>query len=415
MTRARKPRELVVAGVMTGTSCDAIDVSVLAFSEKRDRNGNFCWRVLSNSSAPYPKHLRRQVLRVQEPGFQLALRDLLVLERQVGESIGKAVARILKSQGNAVDAVAVHGQTIAHHPAPRGRAGVGGLTLQIGSPESVALATGITVVSHFRDGDIIVGGQGAPLVPLFHLEWVVGHLGKDWLRRGISIHNIGGISNLTYLGPGNRVLAFDTGPGNTWIDEATRKATRGRLQFDRNGRIASSADPCKPAVATLLRDSFLRMAPPKSTGRDQYPYDRFQIAFSNLRPSPAEVVSTATEFTAASIEDAYRRFILKRGLPLSRVLICGGGALNPELMRRIQARMSLHGVGVTSFGALSQGTLESDPQFMEAQAFALLGLRCLRGLPVGGSWTGSNSFAPPGRITPGLNFSKLISKLNPGK
>jgi anhydro-N-acetylmuramic acid kinase len=401
---------------MTGTSCDAIDISIIAFSAGHGQGERLRWRVLSNDSASYPADLRKAVLAVQSPGTRVTLQQLLGLERQVGTTIGKAVARVLKNtDAPTLDAVAIHGQTIAHHPAPSCEKGVGGLTLQIGSPEAVALATGSTVISHFRDGDIIVGGQGAPLVPRFHRDWVLNHLGPGALRRGIAIHNIGGMSNLTYLGPKDCVLAFDSGPGNAWIDEAARHATHGRKNYDQNGKMAATAEPDRLIVSRLLRDPFLRKRPPKSTGRDDFPFEKVVSAFGKTCPSSAVLVSTATEFTAASIEDAYLRYIFKKGHPLSKILVCGGGALNPELMRRIRQRMYRHGVAVETLGQHPSASMDADPQFIEAQAFALFGMRCLQGVPIGGSWTGAKSYAPPGRITPGLNFKTLLSKISPSK
>ena len=422
--KARRPvmksKSIVVAGVMTGTSCDGLDLSILDFSPS---SGSKSWSILHNASYGYPEVLRRDVLKIQKSGTRVSIRELLELDRRVGLWLGDFINQGIK--GYPVDAIAIHGQTIAHHPDARVQVPdsdskqsglkevVSGLTLQIASPEAVAVATKKTVISHFRDGDLAAGGQGAPLVPFFHREWAKRHLSRSELRKGVAVHNIGGISNLSYLHPNGSILAFDTGLGNAWMDWAASRASRGKQTFDRNGDIAASTKPRLETVRSLMKHRFLKQTPPKSTGRDDFPISLFEDALKR-EAGRTEIdfrtaVSTATEFTAASIVDAYRKYIIESGAPLKKVLFCGGGALNLELLRRIREGLERYGVEVDSMDSSDRD--EWNPQYIEAQAFALFGRMALSGLPYGGAWTGVKGFGPPARITPGENFSSLLRKL----
>jgi anhydro-N-acetylmuramic acid kinase len=377
-----------ILGVMTGTSCDALDAACLAV----DRNG---WRPLWSGSRPYPKALRERVLRIQRSGTRVTLRELLELDRDLGDWYGASIRTLVaRRRGDRPDVISLHGQTVAHFPAARAR----GTTLQLGAAARVARATGLTVVSSFRDGDLAAGGEGAPLVPHFH-AMLAGSLGSG--KGGVAIHNIGGISNLTYVGPGDRLLAFDTGPGNIWIDEAAVRVTRGRQRFDRDGRLAASAEPDLAAVARLLRHPFFRKAPPKSTGRDDFPFRLLERAHRGRGPS---LVATATRLTVESIAHAYEAAILERGLPLRAVYLCGGGARNRHLVETLRARLPRVRLEPLSGRGL-------DPQLIEAQAFALFGYLSLQGRPLGGPWTGARGFGPPGQVTPGENWLRVLRLL----
>ena len=415
MIKERTPRPIRVAGVMTGTSCDAMDVSVLEF--RAGTAGKAAsWRILGNSTHAFDPRLRKEVLSIQKPGTQVSLEQLLRLERRLGVWFGATLASMFAEKRlPKADLIALHGQTVSHHPAqpPRSREG---FTLQIGSPEAVAMATGLTVISHFRDGDIIAGGQGAPLVPGFHREWVCKLLPAGAASRGVALHNIGGMSNLTYIGPGNRLIAFDTGPGNAWIDEAARIHSSGRCQYDRDGRIAADHQPWEDAVKQLLKLKYFRLPPPKSTGRDDFPFELMLRACGKRGIGESgRLVSTATDITARSIALAYERFILEAGLPLSRIILCGGGALNPELTARISAAMKKYDVEVCSTQDVPGSGGIASVSFLEAQAFAFFGYQAIHGIPVGGEWTGSRIYAPPGRITPGKNFAAILARISASK
>ncbi len=373
---------------MTGTSCDALDAACVSFSPQG-------WTLEEFFTSPYPAALRKRVLAIQEPQTRVSLAEILELERDLGAWYGQTLGRMAQKAGG-VDAIANHGQTLAHHPAPQGR----GTTLQAGTAARIAQASGLTVVSDFRSGDMAAGGQGAPLVPLFHSAIASG---LAPVERGVSIHNIGGISNLTYLGPNDQILAFDTGPGNAWIDLAAAVASSGRLKMDRNGALARKGQPDLAAVDEILKHPFFKKPFPKSTGRDDFP---FELLLTRTRSRGADLVATATLITIESIAHAYRQLkVGTRKRPLDRLLVCGGGARNPVLMEGLA--VVLPG---TRVGSLEECGM--DPQTLEAQAFAFFGFCALFGNPIGGSWTGARGYAPPASITPGRNWPELLDKLS---
>lgn len=383
--------KLRVLGVMTGTSCDGLDGACIEVA----RDGG--WAPRWSASAPYPLALRRRVLDAQLPEARHSLRQLLELHRDLGEWYGSALGRILGRQGHRgrPDAIANHGQTVAHFPAVKRM----GMTLQLGDPTRIARATGLTVISLFRDGDMAAGGQGAPLVPLFH-RMLARTLDPE--NHGVSIHNLGGISNLTCVSrSGRKVLAFDTGPGNIWIDAAAAKATSGRLRIDRGGALAARGAPDERAIERVLSHPFFSAPPPKSTGRDDFP---FRLLLSATRARGPDLVATATQVTIESVARAYERHVLGAGIPLRRIFISGGGARNRTLMAGLRKRLA--GLDVRT---LTEAGF--DGQLLEAQSFAYFGYLTLMGSPLGGLWTGCRGFGPPGHIVPGLNWKRLCSRL----
>ncbi len=372
---------------MTGTSCDGLDAACISI----DPDG---WEPLWSATVSYPAALRKRVLDAQKPGTKLTSRDWLALERDLGEWYASALSTAIKKRapGERPHVIANHGQTVAHFPASKRQ----GMTWQLGDSTRIARATGLTVVSGFRNGDMAAGGEGAPLAPGFHL--LLASV-LDPTQLGIAIHNIGGISNLTYIG--SEVIAFDTGPGNCWIDAATEIATRGKSKFDRDGKLARQGDVDASAVDAVLKNAFFKKAPPKSTGRDDFPFELFK---SKTRARGADLVATATAVTAESIAQAYENFILKKRLPLKAIYITGGGAKNPALMDGLRNYLA----------PIQVSTLEDagfDPQLVESQAFAYFGFLSLLGQPVSGAWTGAQGFAPPGQITPGENWVDVLSMI----
>jgi anhydro-N-acetylmuramic acid kinase len=374
-----------ILGVMTGTSVDGLDGACIEMDAEH-------WTLLWDFSAAYPSALRERVLEVQKPGSRHSMQDLLELDRDLGDWYGRTLAREIsrKEPVTRPHVIANHGQTVAHFPRK-----AGGTTAQLGNPAWIASRTGLTVISHFRDGDMAVRGQGAPLAPLFH-----GMLARRMGAQGIAIHNIGGISNLTYIPPSGDPIAFDTGPGNIWIDAAAAASTRRRLKMDRGGKLAAQGEPDARLLEKLLKHPFFKQRPPKSTGRDDFPISDL---LKSTRQRGPDLVATATELTIETIARAYERWVLPLG-SLQKILVCGGGAKNPFLMKRLSER--LHPIQVT--------TLESegiDPSLVEAQAFAVFGYLSLLGKPLGGSWTGVGGFGPPGWITPGANWAAVLAAL----
>lgn len=377
---------LRILGAMTGTSCDGIDATCIELS-----SGG--WQVLWRREAAYPAGLRARVLKLQKPGTRVPVRELLMLDRDLGEWYGAVLGKMIRKSkpSERPDVIANHGQTVAHHPDD-------GVTLQLGDSSRIAARTGCTVVAQFRNGDLAAGGQGAPLAPRFH-QWVAAMLPEA--EQGIAIHNMGGISNLTYIHPSGRVLAFDTGPGCSWIDAAASEATRGRMKMDRGGSMGIRGRPDGRALDRMLKHPFLKRSPPKSTGRDDFPYEMFQKA---TRSKGEDRVATATWYTIETAAIAYERWILKRKLPLAAIYLCGGGAKNMAIAGGLEAR--LDDVPVRSIAGA-----DHDPQSMESHAFAMFGLLALMGSPLGGEWTGARGFAPPAHLIPGENWRDVLLKL----
>jgi anhydro-N-acetylmuramic acid kinase len=217
----------------------------------------------------------------------------------------------------------------------------------------------------------------------------------------VSFHNLGGISNLSYISLRGEVLAFDTGPANLWIDESVVLHTQGRLRYDRGGKLAIQGRPDATAVKKLLRHWFLLKTPPKSTGRDDFP---FNTLLKTTRARGVDLIATATEFTATSIAHAYRRSILRKGRSLRAIYFCGGGAKNQTLLARIAELLpNTHVCTVDALGL--------KPEAIEAQGFAYFGSLVLQGRSLSGTWTGASLNAHSGSITPGENWPRLLRNL----
>ncbi|MCM2322307.1 MAG: anhydro-N-acetylmuramic acid kinase [Oligoflexia bacterium] len=385
---------LRVLGVMTGTSCDALDAACI----EANADG---WKLLWSDSSPYPSRLRARVLALQRAHVKVSLRDWLELHAELGEWYGKTLAALIARHRPAPQVIANHGQTVGHFPAPSRARRKKGTTLQLGDPTRIAHATGLTVVAGFRDGDMAAGGQGAPLVPLFH-RLLARTLDPDGC--GVAIHNIGGISNLTYVPPegsGLELIAFDTGPGNIWIDAAASAVTRGKLKMDRGGRLAQKGRPDYRALRAVLEHPYFAKPAPKSTGRDDFP---FSLLTRETRARDESLVTTATLVTVESIAEAYERWVLGRQLPLERIYFCGGGAHNPVLLRALADR--LPSVQVHTIGSAGL-----DPQLIESQAFAMYGFMALLGHPLGGDWTGARGYGPPAHLIPGENWQEVVATI----
>jgi anhydro-N-acetylmuramic acid kinase len=334
--RHLKNRGKYVIGLMSGTSADGIDAVVAEIFSTRARLTKA--RVVLHVHTPFPADLRRQIIRVSLHG---AVAEICELNFSLGEHFARAALKAIKTsrlKPSEIAAIGSHGQTIHHLP----NAGFPS-TLQIGEPSIIAERTGIKTVADFRVRDMAAGGQGAPLVSF--ADWA---LFTDPARPRI-VQNIGGIGNLTFLPAAaglNQVVAFDTGPGNMVIDSLVAKLSRGRHGFDKNGQWASQGRVFEPLLAKMMTHPFLRRSPPKTTGREEFGEDftRKVIAWkTRWRMSNADVVATATMFTALSIAEAYRRFIFPslKAIELSRlqIVLGGGGAKNPTMRRMLQEQL----------------------------------------------------------------------------
>jgi anhydro-N-acetylmuramic acid kinase len=347
--------------LMSGTSLDGMD-AVLARFERR--GGTLTWSVEARADASFDAALRERLLRAIEPG-RADVVELTLLHAEVGEAYADLCAAV--AGAHAVDLVALSGQTMYHIPRiepARGWRAVA--TLQLGEPTRVLERCGLPVVSDFRQSDLAAGGQGAPMVPFGDL-----HLfGAPGVRR--AVHNLGGIGNVTVLPPDgdpNAVRAFDTGPANCLLDEAAA-ATAG-VPFDAGGMLAAAGAVDAELLARLLAHPYLRLSPPKTTGREVFNLrELFPEGVSAW--SSADLLATLTAFTAETTADAYRRWVLPGGL--DEVLLAGGGALNPTLVGMLRDR--LPGVRLRTFEELGWRSKDR-----ETLAFALMGYAAWFGLP----------------------------------
>jgi len=355
-----------VAGIMSGTSLDGIDVAVI---EVRGRGWAKRVETLAASSRPYPKQVRQALLEISNAQTHTAY--ISRLNFLLAELYAEALISCCQEHKiplSSIELIGSHGQTIFHEGERvryLGRSVAS--TLQIGDGSVLAERTGIPTVTDFRTADMAAGGKGAPLVPY------VDYLLFRHARLGRVALNIGGIANVTAIPPGagpESVIAFDTGPGNMVMDGLVSRFTGGRKTFDKDGKLAARGKVNKEVLERLCRDSFYRKVPPKTAGREQYGAE-FLKAFGGL--SMPDAVATATALTAATIGYAIDRFIRPR-MPVDELIVSGGGARNPLLM----AYLASYGRGV-SIRTSSEYGIDSDAK--EAIAFAILAYETLHKQP----------------------------------
>lgn len=388
LVRLAKKKRIRVAGLMSGTSADGVDVAIVDIAGRHVE-------VVAFDMQPYPAKLREPIFGLFQPETS-RVDDICHMNFVLGEVFATAVLETVKKKRiplDSIDLIGSHGQTIYHIPQGRrfGRQLVRS-TLQIGEPSVIAERTGITTVADFRPRDVAAGGEGAPLVP--YTDWV---LFAD-RRKTRAVQNIGGIANVTYLpasGGIEDVLAFDTGPGNMIVDRVVRLATKGRQSYDAGGRMAMRGRVVDRLLGELMRHPYLRRTPPKTTGREAFGVQFTDAAYAKAierRIAPADIVATVTAFTARSIADAYRRFLPK---PVDEVILCGGGAWNESLVKMLRKELPSAKVA-----AMDEYGISVDAK--EAVSFAILAHETIRGrannVP---SATGARRPAVLGKIVPG--------------
>jgi anhydro-N-acetylmuramic acid kinase len=334
-----KSRPLLVLGLMSGTSADAIDVALARVSGTPP---DLSPRLLDHTSIHFPTALRKEILRLAEQQ-PISAGELSQLNFRLGEVFAEAVRAACKQFRVPTKKIALigsHGQTIFHQGVPvryLGRPTAS--TLQIGEPSIIAARIGITTIADFRPADIALGGQGAPLVPYAdYLLYRHAKLGRVCL-------NLGGIANITVLPAAaqpSQIVAFDTGPANMLIDALVSHFTHGRQGYDKNAAIAQTGHSRPALVDELMRDPYLKQAPPKSTGREYYgrAYLKNLLAAGRKhKAKPADLIRAATIFTALSVVDALNRFVLPRH-KMDELIISGGGARNPLILAQLAAALS---------------------------------------------------------------------------
>jgi len=364
-------RKILAIGLMSGTSHDGVSAALVELDERSRPPA----RLLAFHTFPYPARFRKELLAASADE-KIGAAAISTLNFALGREFGRAAIEIARRARIALSDVAFigsHGHTFFHLPPRRAPRGQLASTMQLGESAVIAAGTGVPVVADFRTMDLALGGEGAPLAPLAHL-WLFADA-----TRGRVVQNIGGIGNSTYIPAAARLgdtdlIAFDTGPGNSLIDALASRISGGRLRMDRDGRIASQGQVYQPLLAKLMENPYFRRRPPKSTGREEFGpqlLDRIVADARRMKIVDYDLVATLTALTARSIADACRRFILPRG-PVDQLIVTGGGARNPTLMRMLKTELP-------EVAVITAADVGVDGDALEAVAFAILGYQMLRG------------------------------------
>ncbi len=312
-------------GLMSGTSVDAVDATLVAFNDSDTHP-----KLEALYSLPIPEQLKKALLDCNQRN-QLSLEAFCQLQVDTGHLFAEAVHQLLKLEslpaGN-ITAIGSHGQTIFHAPEI-------GMSLQTGHPAIIAKQTGIKTVADFRIDDMALGGQGAPFAPAFHQ-----HLFAEPEKSSVAV-NIGGIANISLIPAGNvskPLLGFDTGPGNSLMDEVCQRFCN--QPYDENGNLAKSGTIHSELLEKFLSDDYFAKAAPKSTGRDKFNWQWLnQFQPESIQPNsiqPKDLLATLTELTAITIAQAISSY---DEYAKGNVWICGGGAFNEYLMQRLQSHL----------------------------------------------------------------------------
>jgi anhydro-N-acetylmuramic acid kinase len=338
---------LQAVGAISGTSMDGIDVALVA------TDGKDAVSARAGATYPYPSELHKELQAIIADPERAEKAPLDDIEAAVTQAHGDALAQFLVDQGipaNKVDVIGLHGQTIIHRPERH-------VTRQLGSGEAIAKRFGVTTVCRFRHADVAAGGQGAPLVPLYHKA-----LASE-LDQPLMVLNLGGVGNVTWL-DGDTVIAFDTGPANALIDDFV--GLRRGASCDEGGRLAASGTPDRDIVAAFMQHPYFAKPAPKSLDRNEF----HAVAAAVEKLSDADGAATLAEFTVAAAAAALRHV----PRPPFRWLVAGGGRHNAHLMRRLAEELKTQITPVEAVGW--------NGDFLEAQCFGYLAVRSLHGLPI---------------------------------
>lgn len=352
---------MLAIGLMSGTSLDGIDAALI------ETDGEGMVRPIAFRGEAYSDAARAQLAAATTLALTFdrprASPDLVAAGELIDRTHAFAVHKLLREAGveaAAVEVIGYHGQTVAHRPDR-------GWTWQVGDGAVLARATGITVVSDFRSADVAAGGQGAPLLPVYHAALVAA------LERPVAVLNLGGVGNITYVGADGALVAFDTGPANGLIDSWVEAETGAR--FDADGALAAAGRVDEAVLTGMLDHPFFDLAPPKSLDRNDF----------TIQPArglaAADGAATLTAFTAASVTEAIDRLPARP----KRLIVAGGGRHNPVLLRMIGDRCGLRPEPSDALGWNGDA--------MEAEGFAYMAVRTLRGLPI--SFPGTTGVAAP--------------------
>lgn len=364
--------ESLAIGLMSGTSLDGVDAALVRIKGSGLTTTS---RLIAYVQLPYEEDFREQIKALCNIE-QSSVADVCSMNFLLADRFAAAAEAVCQQAGIAmdeVDFISSHGQTVWHIPKSDAAQSLARSTLQLGDLSVIATRTGRPVVGDFRPADMAAGGQGAPLVPYGDLI-----LFGDALQ-GRVLQNIGGIGNCTVLPAActaDQVTAYDTGPGNMIIDQVVLELSGGKLAYDENGKWAAEGTPDKALVAKMMRHPYFSQMPPKSTGRELFgaAYAAAVLAGARERGlSSADIVATATWFTAKSIADSYERWVFPKN-KIDQIIVSGGGAHNEVLLAMLSELLPGRTVAkASSFGI--------DDDAKEALIFALLGNECIHGIP----------------------------------
>lgn len=362
---------MTVAGIMSGTSADGIDVAVVRISPGKLHPK---LALLAHEGFRFPASLRRAILAAMNAS-STSTAELARLNWRLGIAYAEAVLATLSRHNLQLDLIGCHGQTLYHQARAASYAGRNfACTWQAGEAQVIASTLDVPVVSNFRPADMLAGGQGAPLVSMLDYA-LFAHPTRNRV-----LQNIGGIGNLTAIPAGagaDALIAFDTGPGNMVIDALVQELFA--KPFDRNGTIAAGGKVITPALNAALRNPYFRLKPPRTTGREQFGREyaaKFLSACRRASKRPEDAIATATALTAETIAMSYARFVKRRMRGSVDYIVSGGGARNSTLKAMLALRLAPMGC---ELAASEEFGLPSEAK--EAAAFALLAWRTWHRLP----------------------------------
>ncbi|MDW0108881.1 anhydro-N-acetylmuramic acid kinase [Sporosarcina aquimarina] len=360
---------ILAIGLMSGTSVDGIDAVLVEIKGSQE---NIEVEIKDSIETKYTLEERKELLRVSTEETS-DLQSISSMNFYLGKKYGEVVNNLLKKSGYTfldIHFVSSHGHTIFHQPYKGSKTLDKANTLQIGDISAIADTTNIAVVGDFRTADMAAGGHGAPLTS--YIDYLL-FSNRDTSR---VIQNIGGIGNVTYI-PKNakreQIVSFDTGPGNMVIDEVVFRVSDQKETYDKDGQYARKGKVNEDLMLFLNGHEYLQVKPPKTTGREVFGshfVDQIFGKFGHLDAN--DLIATVSDWTAVTITDSYKKFLISKGNELDEVVIGGGGSYNPYLLERIAYHLPDVKVGIHEDYGISS-------DLKEAMGFALLGYQCLKG------------------------------------
>ncbi|MBE7709871.1 MAG: anhydro-N-acetylmuramic acid kinase [Cyanobacteria bacterium SIG32] len=364
-----------VIALMSGTSCDSIDAGLC------EVNPDLSCKLIAGINHKYPEHIRSKIFQIFDGSA--TLKDICQINFAIGKCFAEA-SKVLISEFGKPDFISSHGQTVYHYPFDEKIDNISlKSTLQIGESSVIAKETGCLTISNFREADIACGGQGAPLVCFADDKWFRG--------KNVAVQNIGGISNVTVVSKDHDTFGFDTGLGNIMIDYCTQKFYN--KPYDEDGKIAALGNICESWLDCLMQDEYYFKNPPKTTGREYFSPKYIENALKFAPKDQADIIATVTALTAKTITTAYERFIYPN-VDIEEVIIGGGGAYNPTLMKFIRRYLPKH------IELKTHEDYNISNNFKEVMAFAVLGYCTYYNIPNNlPSCTGAKNRTVMGKIT----------------